>query len=364
MHCASLGEFEQGRPLLEKLKQQHPGLPIILTFFSPSGYEIRKNYQGADAVHYLPMDSPTHAAMLLDRFNPALVLWIKYDFWYFYLQEISKRKIPLLLVSAVFRNEQPFFKWYGSLWRQILLQFTKLFVQNDESEELIKKLHLHLNVSKSGDTRFDRVSSIAEAPKPVEGLKDFCNERKVIVAGSTWEEDEDEWLHYVNSHPQIVFIIAPHVVDREHISNLSSRFPKSITYSQLMTLPTLNQGHVLIIDNIGMLADLYQYADITYVGGGFGDNGLHNILEAAAYGKPVIIGPEYERHYEAAEMLEKGGLFLIRNALELERLLEELFTDEKKRLMAGIAAKEYVQNNKGATDRILEYIQENRLLIR
>jgi len=364
MHCASLGEFEQGRPLLEKLKQQHPDFPVILTFFSPSGYEIRKHYPGADAVFYLPEDSPANAARLLDRFNPALILWIRYDFWHFYLNEISKRKIPLLLVSAVFRKDQPFFKWYGSLWRRMLCSFTKLFVQNDNSEKLLTKLQLPVSVSKSGDTRFDRVAMIVSERNSVAGVEDFCKGRKVIVAGSTWEEDEDEWVHYVNSHPQIAFIVAPHVIDREHISNLSSRFPKSITYSQLMTLHTLNHGHVLIIDNIGMLSALYQYADITYVGGGFGDDGLHNILEAAAYGKPVIIGPEYDRHYEAVEMLEQGGLFSIQNALELENLLDELFSDGEKRMGAGKSAKEYVEKNKGATGKILDYIQENRLLTR
>lgn len=364
MHCASLGEFEQGRPLLERLKAEYPQLPVIITFFSPSGYEIRKNYAGADSVFYLPIDSRAHASRLLDTFNPALVIWIRYEFWYHYLTEIKNRKIPLLLVSAVFREEQPFFKWYGSLWRKMLSNFTCLFVQNESSLELIQNLRLSLPVSKSGDTRFDRVYSQSKDGLPIPGIEEFCKGKQVIVAGSTWEEDEDEWVHYVNSHPQTVFIIAPHVVDREHISSLSSRFPRSITYSQLMKLNTVKQGHVLIIDNIGMLSSLYRYADIAYVGGGFGDDGLHNILEAAAYGKPVIIGPEFERHYEAKELLEKGGLFSIRNALELEALLNELFNNSAKLESAGNAAKEYIWENLGATDKILAFVQENRLLTR
>lgn len=361
MHCASLGEFEQGRPLLEALKSDYPQHRIVITFFSPSGYEVRKNYRGADAVIYLPMDSHRNAVRFLDMVKPDLVIWIRYEYWYHYLLEIKKRNIPLLLVSAVFRPDQPFFKWYGSLWRKILRSFTHIFVQNEESMKLLEARFGELPVSLTGDTRFDRVSDIAGQWTEVPGIRNFCLDKKVIVAGSTWEEDEEEWVHYVKAHPEIRFLFAPHLVDEGNIREVCGRFKGSIRYTDLVKQNN-SDANVLIMDNIGMLSRLYQYADITYVGGGFGGSGLHNILEAAVYGKPVIIGPVHEKHYEAGEMIAAGGAFSVRNALELEQLMDAMLQDQEKKAKAGLAAGDYVKQKRGATPRIMNHVREKRLL--
>lgn len=362
MHCASLGEFEQGRPVLEALKKQHPDLRIVISFFSPSGFEIQKNYPGADLVCYLPMDGPRNARQFIEMVRPQLVIWVKYEYWYHYLTALKARNIPVLLISAVFRKDQPFFSWYGIFWRKMLDCFTEIFVQNAASLDVLKSLPSSPSAICNGDTRFDRVSSIAENWKEIPLIRDWCQQKKVIVAGSTWEEDEDEWLHFVHQHPAIKFIIAPHNIDPENIRNIKNRFRNSICFSQLTEQTVNSTSHVLIIDNIGMLAQLYNYADITYVGGGFGNDGIHNILEAAVYGKPVIIGPEYERFFEAEELIAEGGGFSVENALELESLLNDLLGNETWLRQAGKAAEDYIKKNKGATDGIIHFIQENRLL--
>lgn len=357
MHCASVGEFEQGRPVLERLKTENNHLKIVLTFFSPSGYEACKNYRYADAVWYLPMDGKKNAKAFIDAINPTLVLWVKYEFWYYYLAELKRRDIPVLLVSGVFRKNQPFFKWYGTVWRQMLECFRFLFLQNEESKQLVDTL---LNSNKSmvsGDTRFDRVVTIAENFTDLPGIKEFCGNSKVIVAGSTWEEDEQEWMHYVKNHPEIKFIIAPHEVDEENIKDVQKEFPGSILYSQLTTPHSLPNNNVLIIDNVGMLSRLYKYAEVTYVGGGFGEDGVHNVLEAAVYGKPVIYGPEYEKYTEAIGLIECGGGIEIENALELEKVLDNLFSDKEAYEICCKASKEFVYANAGATGKIAEHIR-------
>lgn len=360
MHCASLGEFEQGRPLLEKLRKDFPGYDVVITFFSPSGYEVQKNYSGADAVFYLPTDSPSHAKKFIDQLNPALVLWVKYEYWYHYLLELKKRNIPTVLVSGAFREDQPFFKWYGKLWREMLSCFVHSFMQNETSKTLLENIGVK-NVSVSGDTRFDRVITIAGNFEPVPLIKEFCGNDKVMVAGSTWEDDEAEMVHYVKTTPGIKFIIAPHEIDKENLRDVKKEFTGSVFYSEL-TIDTVQNTHTVIIDNIGMLSRLYQYADITYVGGGFGYTGLHNILEAAVYGKPVIFGPETDRNLEAQELVECGGGIIIRNALELEETFTLLLQNEDELKKRGEAAKNYVYSNAGATQKIVEYIHENRLL--
>lgn len=363
MHCASLGEFEQGRPVLEGLKKEYPGYRFIVSFFSPSGYEIRKDYPGADIICYLPMDSPSAASQFLDMANPALVIWIKYDYWYYFLREINRRKIPLLLVSAVFRSDQAFFRFYGSLWRKMLGYFSRIFVQNEDSLELLQQAGLAEHAERSGDTRFDRVAHAAESKETLSFIESFCHGRKVLVAGSTWEEDEEELFHFSNTSTEVAFIIAPHLVDQENIRDVSKRFRNSICYSQLIKGEQAEGKNVLIIDNIGMLSRLYQYADVSYVGGGFGNDGIHNILEPAAYGKPVIIGPVHDKFFEARELIEAGGCFSVKNALELETLLNKLLNDPNLLQQAGSASSAYVKKNKGATEVVLRYIQANRLLI-
>jgi 3-deoxy-D-manno-octulosonic-acid transferase len=366
MHCASLGEFEQGRPVIESLKRLYPGITIIISFFSPSGYEIRKNYEGADHVFYLPIDSPVHAKKWLDLINPNLVLWIKYDYWYYYLRELHLRKIPVLLISPVFRMDQPFFKWYGNIHRLMLDSFRAFFVQNEESRILLETLGIHQSVFVSGDTRFDRVIDIAEAFERIPLIEAFCGDHAVIVAGSTWEEDEEELDHFANTHPEFRFIIAPHEIDAEHLKDIESLFQNTIRYSELEKQQNLNikpsKPTVLIIDNIGMLARLYYYAQICYVGGGFGDDGVHNVLEAAVFGKPVITGPVIEKYIEVMELAEAGGVIIIDNALEVETVFNRLLRNPEEYSFHGKAARDFVYARRGATEKIALYIQEKRLL--
>jgi 3-deoxy-D-manno-octulosonic-acid transferase len=367
MHCSSLGEFEQGRPVLMKIMETDPETFIVITFFSPSGYEIAKKDKDFRCVYYMPMDSSSNAKNLLDILKPDIILWIKYEYWHYYLQEIKRRNIPLLLISGVYQNNQVFFKWYGSFHRKMLECFTHFFVQNISSKEQLQKLISEEQITVSGDTRCDRVINIAENFTEVDGIADFCRNKKVIVAGSSWEDDEAEWTHFVKTHPEIKFIIAPHEIDEENLTDVKKEFPGSVFYSELLNSYLANGNgqtkiNCVIIDNIGTLSRLYKYATITYVGGGFGYNGLHNILEAAVYGKPVIFGPEYEKNFEAEELIDCSGAISIENALELEKIVNGLLNNEEEIISRGNAAKNYVYNNAGASKKIMDYIQKNRLL--
>ncbi len=365
MHCASLGEFEQGRPLLEKLALQYPPANIVVSFFSPSGYEICKNYKGASLVCYLPMDSAANARTFLQIVQPTLVLWVKYEFWYYYLTQIKNQHIPLLLVSGIFRPDQPFFKWYGSLHRNMLQCFTQLFLQNKASEQLAATIADTTKITISGDTRFDRVIAVAENFEPVQPVESWiAGAKQIMVCGSTWDEDEEELSHYVKLHPEIKFIIAPHNVNKEEIADVLKLFPDAILYSKLPEQAVIPQNHVLIIDTVGILSRLYQYATVAYVGGGFGSDGVHNVLEAAVYGKPIVHGPEYEKFAEATALVEAGGAFETTDALHLEKLLDKLFTDIAFHKAAATISKTYVYEHKGASNNIVQFIQENRLLTR
>ena len=361
IHCASLGEFEQGRPVIENIKIQYPSSKIILSFFSPSGYEIQKNYTGADAIFYLPMDNKRNAAKMLEAINPTLILWVKYEYWFFYLKAFKQKNIPVLLVSGIFRKGQPFFKWYGGMWKSILPCFTHFFVQDETSKTLLTRIGSDKNVTISGDTRFDRVIEIAKKFEHIPLVQQFCGDDKVIVAGSTWEEDEAELIHYVRANPQIKFIIAPHEIDAENIREVQKEFAGSVLFSQLIQNQVI-KSNVLIVDNVGMLSRLYYYADITYIGGGFGNDGVHNVLEAAVYSKPVIYGPEFEKFIEAIELFNCGGSISINSALQLEKELTILWNDKQLLKTAGEAAGKYVYANAGASKKIIDYIQENRLL--
>lgn len=369
MHCASLGEFEQGRPLLEAIRKDYPKHFIVLSFFSPSGYEIRKNYTGADLVCYLPADSPDNAATFIRLINPSLAIFIKYEFWYHYLHTLKKKQVPTLLVSAIFRENQPFFKPYGSFWRKMLDCYHHIFIQDSKSLTLLQNAGFGHRSSISGDTRFDRVREIAEQPVELPEIERFCGQNQVLVAGSTWIEDEEILDHYANQHPDLVFIIAPHEIDETHIKEIEKLFKKSIRYSALKDAfqpddkdNSLKGKHVLIMDNMGMLSKLYRYATVTYVGGGFGGAGIHNILEAAAYGKAVIFGPVNQKSREAQDLQELGAAFTVTSALELESLLDALLTDPARCKKLGETASAYVQKEAGATGSIMQYIQENRLL--
>ena len=362
MHCASLGEFEQGRPVLEGLREKHVGYKFLLTFYSPSGYEVRKNYPGADYIFYLPMDSPFRSKEFIEIVKPVFVLWVKYDYWYYYLKNLKHRNVPVVLVSAVFRKDHVFFRWYGGLQRKMLQCFTHFFVQTEGSVDRLEKLGIVSNVTVSGDTRFDRVIDIAEQFELLPVIESFCGEHPVIVAGSTWLEDEEELEHFANSNPDKRFIIAPHEIDEERLKEIEALFESTVRYSQLDKVNNEHPSNVLIIDNIGLLSRLYRYATISYVGGGFGDDGVHNVLEAAVYGRPVVFGPVYDRYVEAVELVGSGGGFSIENALEAEELLNRLLTNKEEYAQACEASKEYVYSKRGATEKILQVIQEKRLL--
>jgi 3-deoxy-D-manno-octulosonic-acid transferase len=391
MHCASLGEFEQGRPVIEALRRETPMARVVLTFFSPSGYRAKKDYEGADYVYYLPLDSPGNARQFISLVRPTLVLWVKYDYWYYYLVELKKRAIPVLLVSGVFRADQPFFKWYGRLHRYMLECMTHLFVQTEASRVLLESRGLTGQVSVSGDTRFDRVIEIAREGAPLPLIEAWCSGHPVIVAGSTWEEDEEELDHYANTHPEIRFILAPHEIGEDRLVEVERLFRHCVRYSvwaagagalgregagragagsgtgatrkgKAGMRPGWPEPNVLIIDNIGMLSRLYRYATIAYVGGGFGDDGVHNVLEAAVYGKPVVFGPVIEKYIEAVELTESGGGIVIDSALEAEGVFERLLRDPGEARETGEASARYVDSKKGATEKIVRFIQEKRLL--
>ena len=360
IHCASLGEFEQGRPLIEKLKEANNDTKIVLTFFSPSGYEIRKNYTGVDAVFYLPMDGKKNAEKFIEILQPTFVFWVKYEYWFYYLITLKQKGIPVILISAIFRRSQPFFKWYGGMWKKILHSFDKIFVQNKESLTLLQTIGLAQNANVMGDTRFDRVIDIAEkiTMLPV-SLQHFVSNSQVIVAGSTWEEDEIELVHYANANPHIKFIIAPHEIDDERIADVKKLFKNSVLFS---TIKEQTAAQIIIIDNIGMLATLYKLATVVYIGGGFNDTGIHNILEAAVFGKPIIFGPVYEKFSEAVNLVNEGGAFSITNAIELEERLNTFLSNEMLLTKTGEICRKFVYSNRGASNKILQYVYENRLL--
>ena len=369
VHCASLGEFEQGRPVIEKLKSQYSNSKLLLTFFSPSGYEIRKDNKVADWVYYMPMDGRYSANRFLEIVKPSLVIFVKYEFWYYYLKKIQQNNIPLLLISALFRENSGFFKWYGELQRKMLSFFSHIFAQNQESKKLLDSIGMSNKCSISGDTRFDRVIEIAENASSIPTIEKFIGSNKTFIAGSTWPADEEmlqNAMQAINDR-SLKLIIAPHEINKEHISQLKKQFQDAILYSELQTsIPDQirdksQTSNILIIDNIGMLSRLYKYAYITYVGGGFG-KGIHNTLEAAVYGKPVLFGPAYEKYNEAIELINTGGAISISNAEECIATIIKLLQDNDEYFNYCKNAKEYVYANKGATEKILQFIQENRLL--
>jgi len=364
VHCSSLGEFEQGKPLMEKIKVQHPNHKLLITFFSPSGYEIKKDYPAADYVFYLPIDSETNAKKFLDIVRPTLVMFIKYDYWYHYLRELKTRNISCLLVSAVFRRDQAFFKWYGGLQRKMLNCFTQIFVQNEESKKLLASININ-HCSVTGDTRFDTVVDIFEKFERVPLIESFIDHDKAIVAGSTWPKDEEQLKIAFDKlgSDNIKLIIAPHEIHDAHLNELQELFPGSIRFSELTSPPSVT-SNTLIIDNIGMLSRLYRYAFITYVGGGFTKDGVHNVLEAAVYGRPVLLGNNYKKYKEAADLVRFGGAISFSDPEGLSHALTTLLNDEDDYKLRCSASKHYVQQNKGATEKILNYIEINRLLTR
>lgn len=306
-HSASLGEFEQGRPVIEAFRAKYPEYKIVLTFFSPSGYEIRKNYEGVDYVFYLPVDSKKNAKAFIRIIDPKMVFFIKYEFWYHYLNQLRKQEIPTYIFSTIFRKNQMFFKPYGGLYRKILKAFTHFFVQNEESIKLLKGIGFE-NVSLAGDTRFDRVYTIAKQAKVLDQVEDFAQNRPVMIAGSTWPKDEENIISYINNADKdYKFIIAAHEVDENHIKSIVNAIEKPYVRFTSATKAEIDAAEVLVVDCIGILSSLYRYADVSYIGGGFG-RGIHNTLEAACYGLPVIFGPNYHKFKEAKDLLALGAL--------------------------------------------------------
>ncbi len=355
VHAASLGEFEQGRPLIEKIKEQHPEFKIFLTFFSPSGYEVRKNYAGADYIYYLPADTPANAKQFVDLVNPEKVLFIKYEYWYNYLSNLKKRSIPVFLCSAIFREDQLFFKWYGGWYRKILSLFNHLFVQTDKSKELLASIGF-TNVTTTGDTRFDRVYAIASQAKEIAEVDAFVGSNQCLIAGSTWEPDEDLLSAYVNETTiPLKYIIAPHEIHASHIERLEKSIRKKVVRYSVWKQDLTGDFDVLIIDNIGMLSSLYRYGQVAYIGGGFG-KGIHNTLEAATFGLPILFGPNYLKFQEAKDLIALGGAFSISNLNELKLKLDELFSNAAPLRAAQKIAGDYVKNNIGATELIITHI--------
>lgn len=365
VHCASLGEFEQGRPVIEKLRDEYPGYRVMLTFFSPSGYEVQKNYTGADWVFYLPMDGALNAKRFIETVKPCLVIFVKYEFWYYYLKKIKYRNIPLILISALFRKDMPFFKWHGVLQRKMLSRFDHLFVQNISSEKLLDDIGLGNITSVSGDTRFDRVAAIAAQAEPLPGIQQFIADKKTIIAGSTWKEDEallSAAFPYFEKN-DIKLIIAPHEINPGNLSSVKERFPGSVFYSALQDNEVNPRDHkCLIIDNIGMLSRLYSYAFCCYVGGGLSRNGVHNVLEAAVYGKPVFFGPYYKKYHEAIDLADTKAAFPVNGHEELEAQLGGFLQNAELYVTTCNKAGNYVKDNTGAVKKITDWIQEKRLL--
>jgi 3-deoxy-D-manno-octulosonic-acid transferase len=356
-HAASLGEYEQGLPVMEKIKAKFPNHKIVVTFFSPSGYEVRKNNTIADATVYLPLDTKSNAKKFLKLVHPEMVFFIKYEFWPNYLNELKKTNVTTYLISGIFRENQAFFKWYGGFYRKALKTFDYFFVQNESSKKLLQSLGFQ-NVKISGDTRFDRVVAILERDNSLDFIANFKDNKTTIVIGSSWPKDEELLINYINqSSEEIKFIIAPHNIKEEQISNLKSQITKkTVLFSEKNNLD-LSNFNVFIIDTIGILTKIYSYADIAYVGGGFGNPGVHNLLEPASFGIPIIVGPNYSHFAEATALVHQEGCISINIQNELNEAFDNLISNEDIRHEKGHICETFVQMNKGATEVILKYVK-------
>ena len=361
-HASSLGEFEQGRPMMEKIKAEHPEYKILLTFFSPSGYEVRKNYNGADVICYLPFDTPFRVKKFLNLANPSIAVFIKYEFWGNYLQELKHRNIPVYIISSIFRRDQLFFQWFGYPYRKMLYCFTHLVVQDDRSAALLKEFGI-TNVTVTGDTRFDRVLDVRNQARELSPVEHFVCEggkekRLTLVAGSSWPQDEEILIPYFNEHPEMKLIIAPHEIHREHLMYIESLLKRpSVRLSDVFHDQSLAEGKdCLIVDSFGLLSSIYRYGTIAYIGGGFGA-GIHNTLEAAVYGIPVLFGPKYQKFKEAKDLIKVGGGFSVSDKQSFCEKMDELLTYHEVLEAAGESAGQFVNGNAGATDKILRIIK-------
>lgn len=358
IHAASLGEYEQGLPIIEKLIQKFPTHKIIITFFSPSGYEVRKNNTVADLTLYLPLDTQSNAEKFIALAHPEMVFFIKYEFWINYLNVLKKQKIPTYLISGIFRENQLFFKWYGGFYRKALDAFTYFFVQNEASKQLVASLG-KTNVLVSGDTRFDRVATILEKDNTLDFIAQFKNNTPTIVIGSSWPKDEELLINYINTTDQKVkFIIAPHNIKLEQILKLKNAITKKTVLYSEMKDHNLADYEVFIIDTIGILTKIYSYADIAYVGGGFGNPGVHNILEPATFGVPIIVGSNYSHFAEAISLVALKGCVSVKNGSELQLAFDELLNNSTLKKEKGAICRQFITDNKGATNVILNTINK------
>lgn len=359
-HAASLGEYEQGLPVIEAIKQQFPNHKIVVTFFSPSGYEVRKNNTVADVTVYLPLDTISNAKKFISLVRPEMAFFIKYEYWPNYLNELKKQQIKTYLISGILRENQAFFKWYGGFYRNALQTFDYFFVQNESSKKLLQSIGFN-NVKVSGDTRFDRVVSILERDNSLDFIEQFKDHTTTIVIGSSWPKDESLLVNYINqSSDDVKFIIAPHNIKQEQIQELKNAITKKIVlFSENVETRhalSLQEYSVFIIDTIGILTKIYSYADIAYVGGGFGNPGVHNILEPATFGVPVVIGPNYSHFAEATALVNMEGCISIQNQIQLNEAFDLLLRNEDERLEKGHICSTFVQMNKGATQTIINHI--------
>lgn len=354
-HCASLGEFEQGRPVIEAYRKKYPSHKILLTFFSPSGYEIRKNYEGADYIYYLPLDTYYNAKRFIDIVKPQAAIFVKYEFWYFYLQALRRNSIPTYVISAIFRPNQAFFRWYGGMFRKMLKGYKQLFVQNQSSSDLLSTIGVS-NVTISGDTRFDRVAAIAENVKQLPIVESFVGDSFALIAGSTWPDDEQLLAQLVNEVSDLKIVIAPHEIGESHIQEILGRLEGKnvIRYTQADAI-SVQDAQVLIVDTIGILSSVYRFGKIAYIGGGFGV-GIHNTLEAATFGLPIVFGPNYQKFQEAKDLVALGGAFSIQNYNQLNEVICRLMKNTLTLDGASQVSGRYIAKNVGATAKIMQHL--------
>ena len=358
-HCASLGEYEQGLPIFTELRKDYPNHKIVLSFFSPSGYEIRKNAPFADLVVYLPLDTKNNAKRFINLVNPELTVFVKYEIWPNYLNEIKSRGLRAILISAVFRKDQSFFKWYGSQTKKALFAFEHIFTQNETSKKLLESIN-YTNATVSGDTRFDRVSNQLNTDNNLDFIKVFKDNKLCIVVGSSWPEDESLIIEFINNYVgiPIKFIIAPHNIKSKQIENIQTNLKKPAILFTQKEKKDLSQYDVFILDTIGLLSKTYSYADIAYVGGAMGNTGLHNILEPAVFGAPIIIGKNYQKFPEAFDMIKNKGVKSVSNITELGTELNSLINDPESRLTTGNQNADFIKKNKGAVIQIMQYLRK------
>lgn len=358
IHCSSLGEFEQGRPIIERLKQDYPQQKIVLTFFSPSGYEVRKDYDLADHIFYMPLDGYRNAKQFIKLVNPSLVIFVKYEFWYYYLTQLKKQNIPVILVAAAFRESQPFFKWYGGLFKKLLTSFQYIFVQDKISKNLLTSIGFKNEVMEGGDTRYDRVVAIASKAKVFPVIEQFKGNNHLLIAGSTWPKDEallKDWLPTLPKGWKL--IIAPHEIDDAHIGQVKTMFKDTaVLYSQLVNGAEHINHQVLVIDNIGMLSSLFSYGSIAYIGGGFQKGGIHNTLEPAVFGLPIIFGSHYEKFIEAVALVQQGYAFPINNLAEFTIIANKLMIEIEANNNLRYQIRNYIHDCTGATEKVMKLL--------